>query len=129
MEILTLFFLFIAFELFESNWQKADTLHGVILNNFKLYSKSIFLFFICHMSFYYSIYLAITLNNFGFWMSSIIIIKFLDIAFKLSMMKKLSQGIDIMEIMPINIKMTLVFRYFNVIIYPLTFLFAMEIFL
>jgi len=129
MEILTLFFLFIAFELFESNWQKADTLHAVILNNFKLYSKSIFLFFICHMSFYYSIYLSITLNNFGFWMSSIIIIKFLDIAFKLSMMKKLSQGIDIMEIMPINIKMTLVFRYFNVIIYPLTFLFAMEIFL
>ncbi len=129
MEILTLFFLFIAFELFESNWQKADTLHGVILNNFKLYSKSIFLFFICHMSFYYSIYLSITLNNFGFWMSSIIIIKFLDIAFKLSMMKKLSQGIDIMEIMPINIKMTLVFRYFNVIIYPITFLFAMEIFL
>ena len=103
MEILTLFFLFIAFELFESNWQKADTLHGVILNNFKLYSKSIFLFFICHMSFYYSIYLSITLNNFGFWMSSIIIIKFLDIAFKLSMMKKLSQGIDIIEIMPINI--------------------------
>lgn len=129
MDFWSLFFLFVALEIFESNWQKSDSLHGVIFNNFKVFSKSIFLFFILHTTFYYSVFLSIYLNDFGFWMSSIIIIKFLDIAFKLSLMKRLSMGFDIREIMPINVKMTPIFRYFNVIIYPLSFLFAMGIFL
>ncbi|CAI8238211.1 MAG: Uncharacterised protein [Arcobacter lacus] len=129
MDLISLFFLFVAIEIFESNWQKSDTLHGVILNNYKIYSKSIFLFFILHASFYYTIFVSMYLNNFSFWMSSIFIVKFLDIAFKLSMMKKLSNSMDIKDIMPMNIKMTMIFRYFNVIIYPLTFLFAIEIFL
>lgn len=129
MDLLSLFFLFVAIEIFESNWQKSDTLHGVILNNYKIYSKSIFLFFVLHASFYYTIFVSMYLNNFSFWMSSIFIVKFLDIAFKLSMMKKLSNSMDIKDIMPMNIKMTMIFRYFNVIIYPLTFLFAIEIFL
>jgi hypothetical protein len=59
-------------------------------------------------------------------MSSIFIVKFADIAFKLSIMKKLSYGISIESIIPMNIKMTPLFRYFNVIIYPLTFLFAIK---
>lgn len=129
MDLISLFFLFVAIEIFESNWQKSDTLHGVILNNYKIYSKSIFLFFVLHASFYYTIFVSMYLNNFSFWMSSIFIVKFLDIAFKLSMMKKLSNSMDIKDIMPMNIKMTMIFRYFNVIIYPLTFLFAIEIFL
>lgn len=129
MDFLPLLILFIILEVFESTWQKSNTLHGVILNNYKYFTKSIFLFFILHTTFYYSIFLAIYLNNFSFWMSSIIIIKFLDISFKLSMMQKLSNGIDIIEIMPLNIKMTPTFRYFNVIIYPLSFLFAMGIYL
>lgn len=127
--MITLFIVFVVFEIFESTWQKSNTLHGVILNNYKLYSKSIFLFFIFHISFYYSIAISIYLNNFNFWMSSIIIVKFLDIAFKLTMMKKLGEGINIVEIMPINVKMSLIFRYFNVIIYPLSFLFAIGILL
>ena len=127
--MITLFIVFVVFEIFESTWQKSNTLHGVILNNYKLYSKSIFLFFIFHISFYYSIAISIYLNNFNFWMSSIIIVKFLDIAFKLTMMKKLEEGINIVEIMPINVKMSLIFRYFNVIIYPLSFLFAIGILL
>ncbi|MDZ7819020.1 MAG: hypothetical protein U5K55_10580 [Aliarcobacter sp.] len=57
-------------------------------------------------------------------MSSILIIKFLDISFKLSLMQKLSSGKDISELIPMNIKMTSVFRYMNVLIYPLSFLFA-----
>ena len=66
-------------------------------------------------------------SNFGFWMSSIFIVKFLDISFKLSIMKKLSNGVPIERIMEINVKMTPVLRYFNVIVYPLTFLFAIKL--
>lgn len=125
--ILFLTLIFIFLELFESRWQKAESLHGLILNNFYLFKKNIFLYFTFHITFFYSIFLSFYLNNFSFWMVSIVGIKFLDISFKLTMLKKLSLGLDLNEIMPMDIKMTNVFRYMNVIIYPLSFIFAIGI--
>tara|TARA_B100001063_G_scaffold179147_1_gene168199 strand:- start:2804 stop:3190 length:387 start_codon:yes stop_codon:yes gene_type:complete len=124
MDTLYLLLIFIAVELFESNWQKSDSMYGLILNNFRMYKKSIFLYFTLHLSFFYTIFVSIYLVNFSFWMSSILVIKFLDIAFKLNMMKKLSNGSSVEEVMPINVKMIPLFRYMNVIIYPLSFVFA-----
>ena len=124
MDIFSLLLIFIAVELFESNWQKSDSMYGLISNNFTMYKKSIFLYFTLHISFFYTIFVSIYLVNFSFWMSSILVIKFLDIAFKLNMMKKLSNGVSLEEVMPINVKMTPIFRYMNVIIYPLSFVFA-----
>ncbi len=57
-------------------------------------------------------------------MSSIIIIKFCDIAFKLNIMKNLSDGKDISSVVPMNINITPIFRYMNLVIYPITFIFA-----
>ena len=125
MDILTLLLIFIVVELFESTWQKSETLYGLIEKNFLLFNKNIFLYFTFHLSFFYTIFLAFYLNNFNFWLSSIFILKFLDISFKLSMMKKLSNNFKLEEIMPMNIKMTPAFRYMNVVIYPLSFIFAM----
>lgn len=127
MEYLLLLIIFIFLELFESRWQKADTLHGLILNNFYVFKKNIFMYFSMHVTFFYTIFLCFYLNNFGFWMSSILIIKFLDITFKLSMMKKLLNGATLEEVMPMNIQMSNVFRYMNVIIYPISFIFALNI--
>lgn len=124
MDIYSLLLIFIAVELFESNWQKSDSMYGLISNNFVMYKKSIFLYFTLHLSFFYTIFVSIYLNNFSFWMSSILVIKFLDIAFKLNMMQKLSKGSSLEEVMPINVKMTPIFRYMNVLIYPLSFVFA-----
>ena len=127
MDLIYLLLIFIAVELFESNWQKADSLYGLIANNFKIYQKNIFLYFTLHLSFFYTIFVSLHLSNFSFWMSSIIVIKFLDIAFKLSMMKKISQGASLEEVMPINTKMTPLFRYMNVLLYPLSFAFAVSL--
>lgn len=126
MDFISLFFIFIALELFESNWQKSDSLYGLINNNYLLFSKNIFLYFILHISFFYTIFLSFYFHNFGFWMSSIFIVKFADISFKLSIMKKLSNGITVDTIVPMNLHITPIIRYFNVIIYPLTFLFAIK---
>ena len=60
-------------------------------------------------------------------MSSIFIVKFIDISFKLSIMRKLLNGMSIEEIIPMNINMSPILRYFNVIVYPLTFLFAIKL--
>ena len=127
MDFISLFFIFVALELFESNWQKSNSLYGLINNNYLLFSKNIFLYFILHISFFYTIFLSFYFHNFGFWMSSIFIIKFADISFKLSIMKKLSNGISVEKIVPMNVNITPIIRYFNVIIYPLTFLFAIKL--
>ena len=124
MEILSLFLIFVALELFESKWQKSDTLYGLLNNNFQIFQKNIFLYFLLHVTFFYTIFVSFYLNNFSFWMSSILIIKFLDISFKLSLMKKLSNGTNIEEIIPFNMTMIPILRYMGVIIYPLSFLFA-----
>ena len=121
MDIISLFFIFIAIELFESNWQKSDTLHGVIYNNYRVYKKSMFLFFFLNLGFIYSIFLVIYLHNNSFLMLSIVGVKFLDISLKLNMIKKLEDSVALEEIIP-NIKMNFVFRYINALIYPLTFL-------
>ena len=127
MTILFLFLIFVALEFFESTWQKSDTLYGLIYNNFSIFNKNIILYFLLHTTFFYTIFLSFYLNNFTFWMSSILVIKFLDISFKLTLMQKLSSGKEINELIPMNINMNLVFRYMNVLIYPLTFLFAVAL--
>ena len=124
MTILLLFLICVALEFFESTWQKSDTLYGLINNNFSIFNKNIILYFLLHTTFFYTIFLSFYLNNFTFWMSSILVIKFLDISFKLTLMQKLSSGKEINELIPMNINMNLVFRYMNLVIYPLTFLFA-----
>ncbi|MBP7784355.1 MAG: hypothetical protein KA040_04610 [Aliarcobacter sp.] len=127
MDILSLFLIFVALEFFESSWQKSDTLYGLIKNNFSIFQKNIFLYFLLHVTFFYTIYLSFSLSNFTFWMNSILIIKFLDISFKLTLMQKLARGKEIAEIIPMDVKMTIVFRYMNVLIYPLSFLFAVSL--
>lgn len=127
MSILSLFLIFVVLEFFESSWQKSDTLYGLINKNFSIFNKNIFLYFTLHLTFFYTIFVSIYLNNFTFWMSSILVVKFLDISFKLTLMQKLSNEKDISEIMPMNININLIFRYMNVLIYPLTFLFAVTL--
>ena len=127
MDIFLLLFIFILLEIFESTWQKSDTLYVYLHNNFLVFKKNIFLYFTLHITFLYTIFLSFYLNNFSFWMSSIFIIKFADLCLKLSIMKKLLNDISIETIIPMNIKMSPLLRYFNVIVYPLTFLFAIKI--
>lgn len=124
MEITLLLFIFVLLELFETTWQKSNTLHELLQNNFFIFKKNIFLYFIFHPSFFYTIFLSFYFNNFGFLMSSILILKFFDISFKLTLMKNLLNGKDINELLQINVTITPFFRYLNVIIYPLTFLFT-----
>lgn len=125
MDIISLFFIFIAIELFESNWQKSPSLHGLLANNYSIYKTNIILYFCLNASFIYSIFLIMYLQNNSFWMLSIVSIKFLDIAFKISIMQKISNGITLDEIMP-DIPMGYLLRYMNAILYPVTFLYAVD---
>ncbi|MDX9795349.1 MAG: hypothetical protein WCY75_04605 [Sulfurimonadaceae bacterium] len=124
--LIFLFFLFVALELFEANWQKSDSLYGVIYNNFLVYQKSLFTFFMLNPTFFYVVFLTIYLNIDSWLMYAMMIIKFVDVAFKITMMQKLSKGEKMEDIMPVNMKMGFLYRYMNVLIYPITFLFAIN---
>jgi len=122
--ILILVIFFISLEIFESTWQQSNSFYGVIKNNYKIYNKHIFLYFLFNPTFFFSVYLSMKFNNFGFLMSSIIVLKFLDISFRLFLMNKIQKDEDITSFVPIDIEYTLLLRYFNVLLYPVTFVLA-----
>jgi len=120
--IIVLSVLFVCLELFESTWQKADTFYGVIKNNYNIYEKNIFIYFLFNPTFFFSLYLSMQFNNYGFLMSSIIVLKFLDISFRLLLMDKIQKNEDVSYLIPIDIEYSMLLRYFNVLLYPMTFI-------
>jgi len=124
MQILILVSILIFLELFESSWQKAPTLHGMMNNNYAIFQKNILSYFLLNPTFIYSIFLCFYLSSFNFWLSSIVVIKFVDIAFRLHIISKMNSGVDLNELLPMDIPMNNIFRYFNVLLYPLSLIFA-----
>jgi hypothetical protein len=112
---------FAALEIFESNWQKSDKFLGVVKNNYLIYKKSIFLFILLNPTFIYALYLAVSMNNYTFLMNMIIVLKFVDISFRLHLCRKIDNDEDISTLIPYDMEYNLVFRYINVVIYPTTF--------
>jgi hypothetical protein len=122
--VLYLLLIFIALEIFESNWQKADTFFGMIKNNYLAYKKGIFIFILLNPTFIYSIFVSYYLQNFSFVMTLIIGLKFADISFKLHLLNKIDKDEDITEVIPADMPMNNMLRYINVFIYPTTFIMA-----
>jgi hypothetical protein len=116
--------LLIALELFESSWQKADSIYRVLEINYQVYKKNIFLYFLMNPSFFFILSVMIAFNNFGFWMTSIILMKFGEIALRLHILNKMDLGEDIRNLIPIDVPMTNALRYMNVMIYIPAFIFA-----
>jgi len=121
---LTLLF-FAALEIFESNWQKSDTFAGVVKNNYLIYKKSVFLFILLNPTFFYALYLAISMNNYSFLMNLIIVLKFVDISFRLHLSRKIDNDEDVSGLIPEDMQYNFFLRYTNVVIYPVTFYFSL----
>ena len=76
------------FELFEVQWQKSSTMEGMLQNMYRYYSKSIFLFFLMHPTFYFAI-IFMLLTNYNVYALILFGIKAADIATKLILMKQI----------------------------------------
>lgn len=79
----------ILLELFEAWWQKDKTLFDVLARGYHYYQKSIFLFLLMHPTFYYILFVILFMNVFNGWMVTILLLKTVDIFFKLTLMNKL----------------------------------------
>jgi len=79
--------LFIFLEVYEVQWQKANTLIGMLARMYEHYKKSIFIFLIMHPTFYFAIGFMI-LTDFNVYAVTLFSIKAVDIATKIVLIKK-----------------------------------------
>lgn len=126
MLLFTLVLLFILLELFELSWQwkNTNTFYGLLQNNLNLFNKNIFIYFIFHTTFFYTIFLSFFYHNFTFLMNSILVIKFIDIAFKITILSKLNKGESLNELFPYDMTLAPIFRYYSLFLYPSLFLYS-----
>jgi len=85
-------FLLVGFELFESWWQHAPTLSGVLEKIRSYYHINIFILFLMHPSFWLVLFIFLYQGGKGTLLSLILVMKAADIAFKLWMVRKIDEG-------------------------------------
>ena len=120
MDALIIYVLLLAFfELYESSWQSAPTLEGMLRNIYARYEKSVFSLILAHPGFIYVLYLGIKFDLANFWFLSILFFKFLDISFKLVIAQKMQQG-RLAEVLPLPLETPIQkwMAYLNVVLYP-----------
>ena len=79
--------LFIAAEIFEIAWQKSPTLLSMLEKIYGYYQKSPFLLYLMHPSYIFALYLFY-LSNYNLWILVILMIKSIDIIFKVQLIQK-----------------------------------------
>ena len=118
-----LLIVYIALELFEIQWQKAETLMAVLGNLYRYYHKNIFLFFLMHPTFYASIAIVM-LTDLSTSAVALLFIKTIDIATKIMLIqqvfekRELNTEISAMLLTPLHPYML----YLSVVVYtPLVY--------
>ncbi len=80
--------IYIVLELFEVQWQKADTLRGMLAIMYRYYHSSVILFLLLHPTFYFTIYLAM-ITDYKVAILTVLLIKSIDIATKILLLRQL----------------------------------------
>lgn len=80
-------FIYIIFELYEVQWQKASTMEGMLVKMYSYYKRSIFVFLLMHPTFYFAITFMLY-THYNIYALLLLTIKSADIATKLVLMKQ-----------------------------------------
>lgn len=121
--ILNYLIIFIALELYEVSWQKADSIMGMLIQMYKQYSKSIFLFLLMNPTFYFSIWFAM-ISEYSISAMVLLFLKTMDVATKILLIemvfikKEVTQDLAMTLLTPINKFLP----YIGLIIYPVLIL-------
>ena len=111
--------IYIIFEVYEVQWQKASTIEEMLAKMYKYYKKSIFLFLFMHPTFYFAITFML-FTNYNIYALILFAIKASDIATKLILMKQIfidkqiSSDFSMMLQTPIH----WLLPYLGLIVYP-----------
>ncbi|WP_226960555.1 hypothetical protein [Sulfurimonas paralvinellae] len=78
---------YIVLELYEVQWQKAETIMGMLARMYRWYQKSIFLFLIMHPTFYFAVWFVLQ-TNYNPYAVALLLFKSADIITKIVLIKK-----------------------------------------
>ena len=92
--ILNYIFLFVLLEIYELQWQRAQSVMGMLARMYQYYKKSIFLFLIMHPTFYFAIGFMV-LTDYNIYASTLFLIKMFDIGTKIFLIKQIFIDEDI----------------------------------
>ena len=126
-QILNYVILFIILELYEINWQKAETLMGMLVRMYQYYHKNIFLFLMMQPTFYFSIGFAM-LSDYNPYALMLLFIKTIDIATKIQLLEQvftkqeLTHELNIVLLTPIN----RLLPYIGAVMYPILIILALS---
>jgi hypothetical protein len=118
-EILFYILFYIALELYEVQWQKAQTVMGMLARMYAQYQKSIFLFLIMHPTFYFAIWFVLQ-THYNTYAVVLLLFKAADIATKMLLIKKVFLDKDLDEEMQLSLFTPIgdYLPYMGVILYP-----------
>ena len=123
--IMQIILILLVLELFELYLQKSETLAELIEKLYGYYNQSVFLFFLIHPTFYFALGVLYYFDAFNFYGAAILLIKTLDIFFKIEMIRqryfyeKMDQELEAM----FELKITPMMHYLSPTLHlPLLFL-------
>ncbi len=111
--------LMIALEIIEANLQKAPTIGLMVDRLYGYYQKSVFLLFLSHPTLYFILLVSIATKVFNIYIIIILLIKTVDIFFKIEMIKErcIEKKVNI-ELAPIlDMPITLLMSYLGILMY------------
>ena len=85
--IFTYIVLYILLEFYEVQWQKAETIMGMLAQMYQWYHKSIFLFLIMHPTFYFGVWFVFA-THYNPYAVALLLFKSADIITKIILIKK-----------------------------------------
>jgi hypothetical protein len=94
-------------ELYEVQWQKANTILGMLARMYEQYRKSVFVFLLMHPTFYFAI-MFMMITNYNEFAVILLLVKGVDILTKMFLIKKLfieknlSESLSVELLMPLK---------------------------
>jgi len=85
--IFTYIIVYIVLEFYEVQWQKAETIMGMLARMYAQYHKSIFLFLIMHPTFYFAVWFVFE-THYNPYAVTLLLFKSADIITKIILIKK-----------------------------------------
>jgi len=117
--ILNYVVIFMALELYEVLWQKANTLLGMLARMYQHYHKSVFVFLLMHPTFYFAVAFMM-LSDYNIYGIILLSIKTVDISTKLILLKQvfitkeISSEMSLMLLTPLH----KLLPYMGLVAYP-----------
>jgi len=111
-------------ELFEIYWQKGKNFRDYISNLFSFYRRGIIFFILLHPTLYFIFFAQISLNNYSTTSLILIMIKTIDVGYKISLMDKIYNNKDLGSfeiLLKENYNIPTGIKFLGIILYPILF--------